>query len=62
MYFRNLGFRKTSLDKCLKSSVSEDPWTDNITNGLKHCWNLNYSTFTIFINDCEGNCVGKILF
>ena len=55
-------FRKTSLDKCLKSSVSEDPRTDDITNGLKDCCNLNESTFTIFINDGEGNCVGKSLF
>ena len=62
MYFRNSGLRKTSLDKCLKSRVSEDPWTHNITNGLKHCCNMNDSTFTIFINHCEGNCVRKSLF
>ena len=37
MYYRNLGPQKTSLNKCLKSRVSEDPSKDNITNGLKHC-------------------------
>ena len=37
MYFRKLGPEKTSLNKCLKSSVLEDPLTDNITNDLKHC-------------------------
>ena len=62
MYFQNSWIRKTSLDKCLKSRVSEDHWTDNITNGLEHCCNLNGSTFTIFINDCDGNCVSKSLF
>ena len=29
--------RKTWLDKCLKSAVSEDPWTSNMGNGPKNC-------------------------
>ena len=62
MYFRKQELRKTSLNKCLKSSVLEDPSRDNITNGLKHCFNLNDSPFTIFLNHCEGNCFGKSLF
>ena len=62
MYFRNSGLRKTSLDKCLKSTVSEDTWRDNITNGFKDCCNLDDSTFTIFINHCEGNCVRQVTF
>ena len=62
MYFENSGLRKTSLDKCLKSLLSEDPSIENIRNGLKYCRNMNNSTFTIFINHCEGNCVGKSLF
>ena len=36
MYLRNYELRKTWLDKCLKSPVSEDPLTDNILNGPKH--------------------------
>ena len=28
-------------------------------NGSKHCWNLNSSSFTIFINHCEGSYIGK---
>ena len=36
MYLRNYELRKTWLDKCLKSHVSEDPLTDNILNGPKH--------------------------
>ena len=37
MYFRTNGLRKTLLDKCLKSPVSEDPSTGNVVNGLKQC-------------------------
>ena len=55
MYFRNCGLQKTWLDKCLKSPVSEDPLTGNLVNVPKHCFNLNYSTFTMFIDQCEGN-------
>ena len=52
---------KGQLDKCLKSPVSEHPSISNMVNELKHCWNLNGSTFTIFFDPCEGNSVGKIL-
>ena len=62
MYFRKNRLRETWLDKCLNSRVSEDPSTENMINGSKHCWNLNDSTFTIFINQCEDNCIGKGLF
>ena len=51
MYFWNYGLRKTWLDICVKSSVLEDALTSNIVNGPKRCWNLNNSTFTIFIID-----------
>ena len=27
----------------------------------KHCCNLNSNTFTLFINNCEINCIEKIL-
>ena len=37
MHFRNYGLRKTWLDKCLKSPVSEDPMKSNMVNGPKHC-------------------------
>ena len=46
--------------KSLKGPLSEDPWTINILRVTKHCWNLNGSTFNIFIDHCEGNWVGKI--
>ena len=35
--------------------VSEDPSTSNMVRGTKHCWNLNGTTFTVFIDHCEGN-------
>ena len=59
MYLSNYRLRKTLLDKCPKSPIWGDPSTTNIGNALKHCWNLNGSTFTIFIDYCEGNSVGK---
>ena len=62
MYFRNLGLKKPSLDKCLKNQVSENASKDNVTNGLEHCCNLNDSNFAKFINQCEDNPVGKSVF
>ena len=49
MYFRNYELRKTWLDKCLESPISEDPPTSNMVNGPKHCWNLHDSVFIKFI-------------
>ena len=62
MYLWKYRLRKIWLDKCLKSRVSEDPYKDNKENGSKHCWNLNSSIITIFINRCEGSSIGKSLF
>ena len=55
MYFRNYGLRKTSLHKCLKSPVLEDPFTTKMVNGPKNCCNLCDSTSKIFIDHCERN-------
>ena len=54
MHFQNSGLRKTWLDNCLRSPVSEDPSTSNMVNGPKHCWNVSNSAFTKFIDHCEG--------
>ena len=62
MYFLEYCLRKTWLDKCLKSRVSEDCWTEKMANGSKNCRNLNGSIFTIFIDHCGGNYFGKGLF
>ena len=59
MYLQNSGLRKTRLGKCLKSPDSEDQLTGNVVNGSKHCFNLNERKFTIFIDQREGNWVGK---
>ena len=61
MYFRNYWLRKTWLDKCLKSPVSEDPLTSNMVNCPKHCWILPWSTFIIFVDHCQENWVTKSL-
>ena len=45
----------------LKIPVLEDPLKSNMVKGPKHCWNLNDSTFTMFIDHCQGNSVGKSL-
>ena len=36
MYFRNYGLRKTWLDQCLKSPVSQDPAKSKIVNAPKY--------------------------
>ena len=61
MYFQNYGLQKTWLDQCLKSPVSEDLSKSNMVNVPKHCSNLKDSTFTIFIDHCQGNCLPKSL-
>ena len=55
MYLRKYRLRKTWLDECRKSPISEDPSTSNMVNGPKHCFSLNKSAFIIFIDHCEGN-------
>ena len=59
MFFWTDGFRKTLLDKCLKSSVLEDLSKSNMVNEPKHCWNLSDSTFTLIIYQVEVNSVRK---
>ena len=53
MYFRNYGLRKTWIDKCLKSAVSEYPSTSDMVNVPKRCSNLNGGSFSIFIDYSE---------
>ena len=50
MYLRIYGLGKKWLYKCLKSPLSEYHLTGNVVNGSKHCFHVNYSTFTIFID------------
>ena len=46
MYFRNHRLRKTWLDQCLKSALSEHPCTVNM--GPKHLSNLHESPLSYF--------------
>ena len=59
--FLNLRTPKEVLIKCLKSPLSEDPSIYNTVNGSKHCWNMNDSTFTMFIDPSERNSGWKSL-
>ena len=52
---------KSLWDKCLKSSVWENPLASNMANVPKHCWNLHHSTFVILIDHCQVNWVKKRL-
>ena len=58
--FLNLRTPKNVVRYMSKKSLSDDPSTSNMVNGPKHCWNLNDSTFTIFIDRCEENQALKI--
>ena len=51
----------TWLDKCLKGLILEDPSRSNMVNTPKHSWNPDHNTFIIFIDQCQGNWVGKSL-
>ena len=61
MYFQNCRLRKRWLDKCLKNPVWEDPSTSNMLKRPIYISNLQDSIFTIVINPCEHNSVGKSL-
>ena len=61
MHFRKYWHRKMQLDNCLKNPVSEDPLKSSMINGPENCWDMNGSTFTIFIDHCKGNGVGQSL-
>ena len=49
--------------RTLKNSpISEDPSKSNIVNGTKRCWNLNDSSFAMFIDQWENIfCCKKLL-
>ena len=55
MYFGNYGLRKALLDKRLKRNVLEEPFTDNVLNGPKYCFNLDGGTFTIITGQRESS-------
>ena len=59
--FPTLRTPKTWLDKCLKSTVSEDPSTSNMVKVPKHCSNLHRITFIKYFDHFQVNGVGKSL-
>ena len=46
MYFSTYGLRKTWLDKCLKSPVSEDPLTSNMGDEPNKIFGLLFNPMT----------------
>ena len=62
MYSGKSRLRKIWLDKGLKSRVSEDNKTNNTANGLKHCCNLNGSTFAILLSALKVGALEKVFF
>ena len=60
--FLKLRAPKIVIREMSKKSCFRRPFDRQHKNGLKHCCNLDGSTFTIFINHSEGNCVAKSLF
>ena len=52
--FRQLLTPKNVVREMPKNSVSEDPSRGIMINGSKHICNLTDSSFTIFIDHCEG--------
>ena len=59
--FPKLRTRKNWFHQCRKSPVSRDPSESNLVNAPKDCWNFHGSSFNIFIDRCEGNCLTKSL-
>ena len=52
-------FPKLRTPKNIVNQISKK--SQHVT-GTKNCWNLNNPTFTIFIDHCKGNSVGKKVF
>ena len=53
--FLNLRTPKYVVREMSEKSRFTYPLTSDMVKRAKHCWNLNDSNFTIFIDPCEGN-------
>ena len=59
--FPKLRTTKSLVRSILEKPVPRDPSERNMANATKHCWNLHGTTFTIYIDRCEGNWLSKSL-
>ena len=59
--FPELHTPKDVVKKMFKKSRFRGPSRGNMIRGTNHCWNLNHTTFTIFIDHCESNWVEENL-
>ena len=57
--FPKLRIPKNKDKKISKKSPFKETIKKQHERGTKHSWNLNQTTFTIFIDHCEVNWVGK---
>ena len=48
-------------EKCLKSPISEHPWTANMLKGPRHCWNMCDRIFIISLHTSVTKWVQKCL-
>ena len=60
--FPEIPAAKNMVRKMFKKPCLRGPLDREHGNQSKHSSNLNDSTFTKFINHCEGTCIGKSLF
>ena len=57
--FPELQTPKNVVNQISKKSPFIGPFGKQHVRGTKQIWNLNHTTFTTFIDDCEGNWVRK---
>ena len=57
--FPKLRNPKNVVNQISKKSPFIPPFGKQHVRGTKHCLNLDSATFTIFIDNSEGNWVGK---
>ena len=61
MSFPILPSPKNVLKKVSKKFRFREPFEKQHVRDTKYCRNLKHTIFTIFIDHCEGNSVGKTL-
>ena len=59
--FPKLRTPKNIVNQISKKSPFIEPFDKQHVSGTENCWNLNQITFTIFIDHCGSNGVGKNL-
>ena len=53
--FPNLRDPKIMVKEISEKFTFRGPFNKQHAKGTKHCWNLNHTTFSIFLAHCEAN-------